>query len=157
MNEIAIVSSESKEFRFIGELVHESKWNAVLDDEQSRSLALDVYAIEGGGFVSAVGFQSAVATEGASNVVEETDCFDEVEKFFYVFDINEVVASVAGASRVEKEQRTFAAKRLAKEYEKLMFQFLEDCKSQIAIKGYLDRVEDRPVKTSSVWDMFRSK
>jgi len=157
MNEIVILSTDPTEFRFVGEVVHEAKWSATLDDELSRAFSLSLFAVEGGGFVAAVEFTSDVAMEGSSTIVEETDCLDDVEKFFYVFDIYEVIDSVAGASRPEKERRTFAAKQLAKQYEKLMFRFLDEVKSEIAVKGFADRIQEPTAKGNSVWNMFRSK
>ncbi|MFK7768401.1 MAG: hypothetical protein AB8B55_14355 [Mariniblastus sp.] len=155
MTEFAIQSSDGTEIRHAGELVHKDSFEVVPNDQITRNFVLDVYAVEGGGFVTSIEFQTSCSREESVKFCEEADNLDEVEKFFYVFDLGEHLLPGDNLAQPQKLEHSNILKWLAKEYESRMHAFLEVVNKRIAELGYTDRISDQ--KPGSIWGIFKSK
>lgn len=152
--EFVLKSSDERETRFAGEVISQVQEKITLTGEYFRTIHLAVYAVEGGGFVVEAKFESDHPDEHAFCEVEDVDCFDDVDKFFYVFDVYENLCSVSGFSRSQREECGHRAKRLKKEYDKVLFPFLETVKDIVETRGLPDRHKEP--KKSGLWNMFKS-
>ena len=152
MTEFVLKSSSERETQFTGELISEIDREIRLTDEDPRRIRLAVYAVEGGGFVSEARFESDHPNEPALSEHEDLDSFDDVDKFFYVFELYETLSNVHGLSRDERAESNCKVKRLVKEYQKILFPFLEETKEIVERRELQDRYKEP--KKSRLWGIF---
>lgn len=156
MNVFSIKSSDDVEVNFSGELIDEVESIVTLEDDCDRKFVIRVYAIESGGFIPTIEYQSNCPFERSVVWFEETDVFEDVEKFFYAFDVSELMLPAKGISHQEKENHRRIIKKLAKNFEPVMFKFLDDAKQKADQNGFVDRAQE-PSKPGSIWGLFKIK
>ena len=131
MNEILIQAENQPELRFNGQLITESKFEVDLGDEETRGFDLCVYAIDGGGFVSTLRYQTSSEFENQICWHEDMDQFKDVENFFFVFEANEIIR---GYDRMNRSDRTRAAstcRQVANAYDASLYKFLDHVRSDL--------------------------
>lgn len=156
MNEYSIQSSDDIELKFNGALIHQDESTFSLDDSFDRKFSATVYAVDGGGFVASIEFQSNCPREKSVLWFEQLDSFEDVEKFYYVFDTAELTLPTNELSRDDTDVRDRISKSISKRFDKLMFQFLEDLKSEAEFHHFGDRVVE-PTKATPFWGLFKTK
>lgn len=148
MNEIQIQGEDRPELRFEGQLIAESRFEVDLDDEYDRSFVLQVYAIDGGGFVSTLRYATTSIAEKANFWYEDMDQFKDVENFFYVFEANEVIKGFGQLNRNDREKANLVCKRVAKRYESSMFKFLDLVRRRAIQQKFGDRMIEKSTGSS---------
>ena len=153
MSEHLIQDSNGNQLRFQGELAAEAGKELNLDDGQARKFLARIYAVEGGGFVSSLQYETSSPGEKPIAVFEEIDFADDVEKFYYVFEPSEIFCNSSELPREVVEQRPVLSKQLAKHYETLVFSLLDDFRAQVLKSGLLNKPNDSSAaKKPSFWN-----
>lgn len=140
------------ETEFTGELLAEFQHRVELQDERVREFRGTVYSVEGGGFVAEVRFSSDAESEGVVHEVELIDSFADVDKFFYVVDLHELLCDhISG-----RDKQVACAKRagqLEKAYHNVLFPFLDKVKILVVERGLCDRLKAESGK-AGIWKLF---
>lgn len=148
MNEILIRNENQPELRFNGQLIAETKFGVDFCDDATREFNLRVYAIENGGFVSMLQYDTTSDSEKPLVWYEDMDCFKDVENFFFVFEANEVIRDYDRLNRGNREQSASSCRRIAKAFETSLFQFLDHVRSRASQLKFGDRIAERESKPS---------
>ena len=141
MNEILIRHENQLDLCFQGQLIEETKFSIDLNDEERREFTLTAYAIEGGGFVPMLQYDTTSKSESPLVTYEELDQFKDVENFFYMFEAKEVIIGYDRLARSDREQAAKTCKQIAKVYEASLFRFLDLIGSRTSQQKFGDRVE----------------
>lgn len=147
-NEILIQSESQPELKFNGQLVTETRFGVELGDEDVRQFELQVYAVDGGGFVSTLRYATTSEAEKANFWYEDMDLFKDVENFFYVFEANEVIKGFSQLNRNDREKASSVCKQVAKRYEASLFKFLDLVRRRTIQHKFGDRVIEKPTGSS---------
>ncbi len=148
MNEILIQDGDKPELRFRGQLIADSEFMVELNDEQQRKFKLQVFGVEGGGFVSTLQYLTSCNSEKSTFLYEDMDLLKDVENFFFVFEANEVIRDLQAMSRVDREQRMLVYRQIAKVYESSVFRFLDVVRNRAKKLKFNDRVVENAEKPS---------
>jgi hypothetical protein len=132
MHEYVLRDDNDHELRFHGELLVESASAVASDDQVQRKFVAKAYAVTGGGFVSSLEYETTSEAEEPINLIEVLDVLEEVEKFFYVFEPDEVFLSNADLTPEDLGKRPALRKRIAAAYEEATFELLEKLQSLAA-------------------------
>jgi hypothetical protein len=151
MNEILIQDLTGHELRFRGDLILESEKSIDLDDEHVRSVTVRVYAVKGGGFVPMMEYATSCPDENAILTFENVDCMKDVECFFFVFEATEVLGDPLKLPRQQGNQRATLGQRFARQFESLIFPFLDEVRETADALGYHDKPEE---KKPSLWNLL---
>jgi hypothetical protein len=143
MNEIRIQNETSPELCFRGQLISETKIDINLDDQEKRQFNLQVFAVEGGGFVATLLYQSSCDSEQRICWLEDMDQFKDVENFFYVFEANEVILGFDRLNRSDRENAALTCKRIAAGYENSLFRFLDTTRHRANEQKFGDRIPEK--------------
>lgn len=141
MNEILIRNENQSELRFQGQMIEEKKFSVELNDDERREFTLSAYAIEGGGFVPVLRYDTTSKSERPFVTFEELDQFKDVENFFYMFEAKEVIPGYDRLSRNDRERAAKTCKQIAKAYEDSLFRFLDIIGGRVSQQKFGDRVE----------------
>ena len=144
MSEILFQHKNQPELRFIGQLIAETEFSVDLDDNAIRKFNLRAFAIDGGGFVAVLQYQTTSDSEENLLSYEDMDQFKDVENFFYVFEANEVFRNFDALRRSDREAAGLICKRIAKAYESSLFKFLDVLRSRCQKQNLADRMEEKP-------------
>ena len=151
MNEYLVTDLGGKEFRFQGELIVQRKTQVDLQDEFDRSFAINVYGVEQGGFVATLEYSTTSPSEKAVRTFENVDAMKDIECFYLVFEINEVMSVSKGLTRTELDQRSKNSRRLARQFETFIFPIVDEIRDTAAKRGFVDK----PVEPKkSLWKLF---
>ena len=148
MNEILLKHEGQPELRFTGQLVAETSFNADFKDEEKREFRLCVYAVEGGGYVAMLQYNTTSENEKPLVLYEDLDLFKDVENFFYLFEANEIMRKLKQVGQTERENLASLARRMVKAYESQMFKFLDLAHSRARQLELGDRLIEQPAKPS---------
>ena len=151
MNECLVSDLNDREFRFQGELILERETPVDLHDEYARSFAIEVYAVEGGGFVSTLEYATASPDEKPIRTFENVDAMKDIECFYFVFETNEVMGESKGLTRAEWDQQIENNRRLEKRFEKFIFPLLDEIRDTAERQGFIDK----PIEQKkSLWKLL---
>jgi hypothetical protein len=156
MNDLSIKNSDDVELNFDGELIHQAESVVSLEDGRHRKFLVSAYAVEGGGYVSSIEYQTDCSQEKPVVIFEQTDVFEDVETFFYAFDVCELMLPIKRLSLDEKADRERRTRKISQKFETMMFEFLDAAKRSAEEHHFGDRIEE-PAKTGSLWGLFKSK
>ncbi|MEM9940624.1 MAG: hypothetical protein AAF939_03465 [Planctomycetota bacterium] len=154
MVEYDLKIGKNRSMKFKGQLISSAEKEVTLASEFVRTIRVSVYGIEEGGFVASAEFESTHPRERAFGEIEEFDCVEDVDKFFYVFDLHENVSNASGLTKSQKEECELRANRLTHEYEALVFPILKNLTQVAADRGLKNRIV-KP-KKSGFWNPFQS-
>ena len=156
MQTISLRSDRDRVVTFEGELLSSFEQQIQTAGDPIRTIAGRVFALANGGFVAEVTFDSDEPQEPGIVEVEQIDHFEDVDKFFYVLDLYESLCNhISG--RAEQEACSSRAKRLEREYHKVLFPFLDELKKQVAERGLCDRLQNQQPNQGGFWDRFQTK
>jgi len=151
MNECLVSDLGGRELRFQGNLILERETQVDLHDEFTRSFAIKVYAVEGGGFVPTLEYTTTSPGEKPVRTFENVDTMKDIECFYFVFETNEVRGDWKGLTRAEWDQRTEDNRRLEKRFEKFIFPLLDEIWDTAERKGFVDKQVE---KKKSLWTLL---
>ncbi len=155
MNTITINVQSDREVSFVGEELSRFEFSFVWDEQVKYQLHGAVFAVEGGGFATEIWLTSDAPNPSISaHEFELIDNFEEVDKFFYVFDLFENFCDHA-LGRREQEECGKRVSKLEKSYHAVLFPFLEGVKTQVVGSGLCDRLKSEKPK-SKFWNLFPS-
>lgn len=141
--EILLQHENQPKLRFTGQLIGETQFRVESEDEAIREFNLRAYAIEGGGFVAMLRYETTSEAENELVWYEEMDQFKDVENFFFVLVANEFVRDYKRLSRSDRELAGLICQQITKAYETSMFKFLDVLRSRCLQQQLVDRVEEK--------------
>ncbi len=146
MNELLLRDGENHELRFTGELLVESTGDVEFDDQRPRKFIAKTYAVAGGGFVCSLEYQTTSEWEDSINLIESLDLMAEVEKFFYVFEPDEIFVDSQDLPPEELAKRPVLRKRVAAAYEAATFDLLDHLQTVSVPNGLDNKPADPAVE-----------
>lgn len=147
MNEYLVSDLEGRELRFQGDLILERKMQVDLNDYK-RSFGIKVYAVDGGGFVPTLQYTTDSPSEQATRIFENVDTTNDIESFYFVFEINEVLGDSKGMARADLDHRSETSRKLAKQFETFIFPLLDEIRDTAERRGFVDKPAE---KKKSLW------
>ncbi len=148
MDEITLSYEHAREFRFIGRFISDARHELSLDDGSIRKFHVEVYAIQDGGFVLALKYESTNPDEKSAVWIEDVDNLNDIEGLLYV--IPGELVDLRAKSRENNEQRRKHWKIITQSYESMIFKFMDDLVEQVEQMGFKDRVKlPKPLKRKS--------
>lgn len=148
MNEILIRNGNQPEMRFKGQSIEDSTFQVDLDDDESREFKLQVYAVEGGGFVTKLQYETTSENEKSVVLYEDMDLLKDVENFFLVFEANEIMPDLQRINRTDRLHLMSVYRQIAQVYEASMFKFLDLVRIRAWQQKFGDRVIEKVNKPS---------
>lgn len=144
------VKSKDCEIQFRGELIAQGDNTVTFEDATSYCMSARAYAIDGGGYVSSLECRFPESDEDPYLVFEEIDLLQDVENFFYVFESNEIFSEGMKSLGDDHELIASRLKRLSTQYEKMVFDFLDQFQAEAAARGTQDKTKPAPSE-STFW------
>ena len=147
------INLKDRDFQFQGELIVVGETTVTFDDASSCCMVARVYAVEGGGYVSSLECRFPKGCGDTHWACEEIDSLQDVENFFYVFESDDIFGEGLKPLKNDRDKVAKRLKRLSAEYEKMVFDFLDEVQSEAASRGVEDKAKPIPVE-SSIWKKF---
>ena len=151
MKEYLVSDLNGRELRFQGDLILERETQVDLKDEFDRTFAIKVYGVEQGGFVATLEYSTTSPSEKPVRTFENVDAMKDIECFYLVFEINEVMGVSKGLTRAELDQRSKNIRRLARQFETFIIPIVDEIRDTAEKRGFVDK----PVEPKNpLWKLF---
>ena len=152
MADFNLTNPDGREVRFSGDVLLEVENDIALADGYDRRIRLAAFSVDGGGYVAEARFESDHPEEQNVTEIEEMDSFDDVDKFFFVFDLEDLCDMNSTYHR-QPDSPTSHVDPFSRECEKIIFPFLENLNGIVRIRGLQDRI--RIPKKFRFWDILK--
>ena len=144
------IKMKDRELEFQGEQISVGTCIVTFEDKSSCRMTARAYAVEGGGYVASL---ECNFPEGGGNTYwacEEVDSLHEIENFYYVFESDDIFGQGLKPLGNDHDQVAKRLKILSAEYEKMVFDFLDQVQSEAHVRGTHDKPKTTPAG-NSIW------
>ena len=158
MQEFNIQTVGGEPITFTGQRIGRQEGNVEHPDPFERSIVLELYVTDRGGFVATKTYFSSNDVERAGCVAEKLDSAKEVENCFFVFVPDDLLPKTQTATREEQDLRKQLSVAIKAAFDKLTFAILNDLDLFIEQKKNEEsNSAHEKAKPKGVWDMLRGK
>ena len=144
------IKTKNREIQFEGELIASGDTTVTFDDSNSCCMVAKAYAVAGGGYVTLLECKFPESCGGKYRTFEEIDSLHDIENFFYVFESDDIFGEGLKPLKNDRDQTAARLKKLSAEYEKMVFDFLDQLHAESAARGLQDKVKAKPAE-KSIW------